>query len=78
MTWVFRQPFDPITEAGEIAVMAGVGAALVATGIMLAPILWLVQRSTPTPGGHLARCCGCCTAEHGAESAASTPPAATG
>lgn len=45
VTWVFRVPFDPLTETGEVAVMAGVGAALVATAVLVAPLAWLTSRT---------------------------------
>lgn len=50
-TWVYRRTFDPITERGEVAVMAGIGAMLVATAVMVGPVLWLLQRWRTPRGG---------------------------
>lgn len=43
VTWLFRIPFNPITEEGALAVMAGMGAAMVSTLIMITPILHLLR-----------------------------------
>lgn len=46
----FRHLYDPVTDAGEVYVTAGIGAVLVSTAVLTAPLAVVVRRWTPPFG----------------------------
>lgn len=46
----FRQSYDPVTDSGDVFVTAGMGAVIVSTAVLIAPVIVVLRRWTPPFG----------------------------